>query len=91
MRVEHCEKGLYCNDNPYSHFGIVFDCVYFNACNEVLYIRSMQADFKGCNFGITSLNSFDIDSNSYISFSNCNALTFLESSSSVVESDWVIL
>lgn len=72
MRVEHCEKGLYCNDNPYSHFGIVFDCVYFNACNEVLYIRSMQADFKGCNFGITSLNSFDIDSNSYISFSNCN-------------------
>lgn len=72
MRVEHCEKGLYCNNNPYSHFGIVFDCVYFNACDQVLYIRSLQGEFKGCNFGITSINSFDIDSNSFISFSNCN-------------------
>ncbi|QYC53140.1 putative pre-neck/exonuclease [Clostridium phage CPQ4] len=72
MRVEHCEKGLYCNNNPYSHFGIVFDCVYFNACNQVLFIKSLQGEFRGCNFGITNINSFNIDSNSYISFNNCN-------------------
>ena len=72
MRIEHCERGLYCYENPYSHFGIVFDCVYFNACNQVLYIRSLQGEFLNCNFGITNINSFNINNNSFISFNGCN-------------------
>jgi len=72
IRVDHCNNGIATQTVAGANFGLTFEKVYINGSPKTLRLRSTQANFKDCNFGIEVTNSIDIDSVGYTQFTGCN-------------------
>lgn len=72
IRIDRCTNGILTNISDGNSFGVVFEKVYCNECDKPLILKSIQANFRDCNFGLKSINSINLSVNSYVVFDGCN-------------------